>query len=223
MHCAKHKRTLVSSVTTACYLVSLCLPFFLNSQRHCHWHALCMYTFPPSSMALTASTSLSSHNFMLLIASQPSCLAACAIQAYWARGRQFGSTQLPTDQCYSSHCHSLRDFLLTRRACWDGGWDCVSRHNLLNLVLLAMQQSHGNTTMHTAELLHHTLTQWVLYLGWDKWKISSVMAKCCVLLSVFSTGSHAWVLAVKWSDELIEHTTDWIEWSIPHWGQAGRS
>lgn len=104
-----------------------------------------VYTFPSvSSMAVTPCTSLSSDNFMLLFASQPSCLAACAIQAYWAEERQFGSTRLPADRCYSSHCHSLRDFLLTRRACWDGGWDCVSRHNLLNLVLLAMRQSHGN-------------------------------------------------------------------------------
>lgn len=127
---------------------------------------MCMYTFPPiSSMSVAACSSLSSDNFMLLIASQPSCLSACAIQAHWAEGRQFGSTQLPTDRRYSSHCHSLRDFLLTRHACRDGGWDCVSRHNLLRLVLLAMQQSHGNATVHTAQLLHHTLVQQILLLG----------------------------------------------------------
>lgn len=71
------------------------------------------------------------------------------------RKRQFGSTKLPADHCYSSHCHSLWDFLLTRRACCDAGWDCVSRHNSLNLVLLAMQPSHENFSItHFSEWSH---------------------------------------------------------------------
>lgn len=116
VHCAKHKSTLVGCITTASYLASLCLPFFLNSQHHCRTYT-CI-RFPPSPLWPSLPAPLSPQIIScLLFASQPSCLAACAIQAYWAEERQFGSTQLPADRCYSSHCHSLRDFLLTRRAC----------------------------------------------------------------------------------------------------------
>lgn len=69
-------------------------------------HTLCTFSHRLLLGCHSPHLSLSS-NFMLLFASQPSCLAACAIQAYWAEERQFGSTQLPADQCYSSHCHSL--------------------------------------------------------------------------------------------------------------------
>lgn len=123
-----------------------------------------MYMFrPSSSVVVTQYTSLFSDNFSLLLASQSSCLAACAIQARLAEETQFGSAQLPTDWCYSSHCHSLWDFLLTSHACWDAGWDCVSRHNSLNLVLLVLQQTHGDTIVHLAS--PHFLTLKVP----DKW------------------------------------------------------
>lgn len=46
VHCAKYKGTLVGSVTTACYLVSLCLPFFLNSQHHCQTYTVYVYISP---------------------------------------------------------------------------------------------------------------------------------------------------------------------------------
>lgn len=108
----------LACLTTASYLAALCLPFF-NSQHRSQAYAVYIYVSLVLSTAVTPPTSLSSDNFMLLSASQPSCLAACAIQAYWAEERQFGSTQLPADRRYSSHCQSFRDsffFFLTNKA-----------------------------------------------------------------------------------------------------------
>ena len=115
VHRTKHKSSMVGRKTTACYqLLSVCLSF--STRSIIAKHTLCMYAFPPSPLCLSLPVPLSSDDFMLLIASQPSCLVACAIQAYWAEERQFSSTQLPSDQSHSSHRHLLQDFLLTRSA-----------------------------------------------------------------------------------------------------------
>lgn len=103
VHCAKHKSTPVGRITTASYL---CLPFFVNSQHRSRAYNMCVYV-SPGLVSVTPCTHSPSDNSMLLFASQASCLAACAIQAYWTEERQFGSAQLPVDQCHSSHCQSL--------------------------------------------------------------------------------------------------------------------
>lgn len=90
--CPKHKSPPVGLITTTSYLASLCLLFFLDSRHHWETSAVRVYVSLASSTAVAPCTSLSSDNFMPLIASQPSRLAACAVQAYWAEETQFGST-----------------------------------------------------------------------------------------------------------------------------------